>query len=335
MEKPSQKPAKAPSASGAWRLRSVDFWLARLLALARRSPLGRIGSRGLRVQRDLAYLPSGSQDHRLDLYVPPGPGPHPVVFYAHGGGFSILSKDTHWLMAAALAQRGFLVVNINYRLAPRAPFPAALEDATQALLWTWKHIEAHGGDRSRLMLAGESAGANLVTCLALALSYRRPEAYAQALFESGIQVQGVAPACGILDVTDPGRFRRRKARLPRPIDRRIHMVSRHYLGANTPEQAALASPLLLLEAASAPSRPLPPFFITVGTRDPILDDSRRLKAALDKLQVPAEIAYYEGGVHAFHALIWQERAQTCWNDTARFLRAQGTLPQSKAGFSPT
>lgn len=307
-------------ASDSWRLRSVDFWLGQLIALARLSPMGRAEARGLRITRDIAYAPDGHRDHRLDIYAPPGPGPHPVALYLHGGGFSILSKDTHWLMASALARRGFLVVNINYRLAPKAPFPAALQDAALALRWTWEHIGEYGGDRAQLCLAGESAGANLATCLALALSYPRPEPYARQLFDSPVRLQAVAPACGILDVTDPGRFRRRKAHLPSFIDKRIHLVSRYYLGANDPVAAALASPLLLLESAAPPQRPLPPFFIPVGTRDPLLDDSRRLKAALDRLGCPAEIVYYEGGVHAFHALAWQPHARACWDDMARFLK---------------
>ena len=327
-----------PSQWSAWRLRSIDFWLRQLLAGVRYSSLGRLGRGGVRVQRNIAYRPGGRVEHLLDLYTPATPGPYPVVLYVHGGGFSLLSKDTHWLMATALARRGFLVANINYRLAPRAPFPAALEDSACALQWLWDHAARYQGDRNRLALAGESAGANLITSLALASSYPRPEPYAQALFKSGVRVQALAPACGILDVTDPGRFGRRKAHLPAAIDRRIQSLSRHYLGANTPTEAALASPLLLLEQALPPARPLPSCFITVGTRDPILDDSRRLKAALDALQVPAEIAFYPGGVHAFHALVWQPRARQCWDDTARFLHTvfqRGTLAQTSAGFSPT
>ena len=53
------------------------------------------------------------------------------MLYVHGGGFRILSKDTHWIMGLAFARRGFLVFNIGYRLAPKHPFPAAIADAVR------------------------------------------------------------------------------------------------------------------------------------------------------------------------------------------------------------
>src|SRR5207244_6728579 len=112
--------------------------------------------------RDLPYLPSGLGAHRLDVYRPTWlTGPLPVVLYLHGGGFRILSKDSHWIMALAFARRGFVVANVNYRLAPTHRYPAAVEDACAAYRWVSQNARAHGGDPDRLILAGDSAGANL------------------------------------------------------------------------------------------------------------------------------------------------------------------------------
>jgi acetyl esterase len=66
-------------------------------------------------------------------------------------------------------------------------------------------------------------------------------------------------------------------------------------------------------------RPLPPFFAPVGTRDPLLDDTRRLEKALAALDVPCEARYYPGGIHAFHALVWDPAARRCWRDALAFL----------------
>jgi acetyl esterase len=87
---------------------------------------------------------------------------------------------------------------------------------------------------------------------------------------------------------------------------------------------ALADPLRILEeksrdAARGWDRPLPPFFAPVGTRDPLLDDTRRLARALDELGVPCEARYYPGGIHAFHALVWDPAARRCWRDALAFL----------------
>src|SRR6185369_7165240 len=101
-----------------------------------------------------------------------------------GGGFRILSKDTHWIMALAFARRGFQVFNINYRLAPKHRFPAAVEDACAAWSFLAHHARAWDIDPERVVLAGESAGANLVTSLAVATSFRREEPYARAAFEA-------------------------------------------------------------------------------------------------------------------------------------------------------
>src|SRR5262249_25588668 len=81
----------------------------------------------------------------------------------------------------------------------------------------------------------------------------------------------------------------------------------------------LADPLLWLERAPPPERPLPPFFAGVGTADVLLDDTRRLKAALERLGTPCEVRYYPGEVHAFHALVWRPSAGAFWRESFAFL----------------
>jgi acetyl esterase len=300
----------------------VDGFFRGASRLGRLHPLANPQRHGVTVVRDVPYSNSATPEHRLDIYCPThATGPVPVVFYAHGGGFRILSKDTHWLMALAYARRGYVVVSINYRLAPHHPFPAALQDACQAYVWVTRNIGAYGGDLKRLVLAGESAGANLATSLAIAACYPRAEPYARAVFDTGVVPSVVAPACGVLQVSDAQRFSRRK-RIPVFIQDRLTEVEHAYLGAlrgATPAQLELANPLLVLEQGRAPERRLPPFFAPVGTMDPLLDDTRRLKAALEKLGVPCQALYYPGEIHAFHAFVMRANARRCWRDTFAFL----------------
>jgi acetyl esterase len=300
----------------------VDNFFRVISAAGRLHPSAKPGRHNVEVERDVPYLDDGLAEHQLDVYKPTTvPGPWPVVLYIHGGGFRILSKDTHWIMGLAYARRGFLVFNISYRLAPRHPFPAAVMDACAAYEWVAKHAPRYGGDLSRLVLAGESAGANLATSLTLATCYQRKEPYARAVWDTGLVPRAVLPACGIFQVSDTERFSRRR-RLPSFISDRLTEVTDAYLRAvdhNQPGALDLADPVVTLERGEAPGRPLPPFFVPVGTRDPLLDDTRRLKSALDRLGVPCEARYYPGEVHAFHALVFRRNARRCWGHAYDFL----------------
>ena len=234
----------------------------------------------------------------------------------------IVSKDTHWLMGLAFARRGFVVFNVGYRLAPAHPFPAAVEDLATAYQWLARRGASFGADLERLVVAGESAGANLAAGLALSASYAREEPYARAVFETGIVPKAVAPACGIFQVSDVERFPRRKPSFPRFLSDRLEEVERGYLGPDPAAHGAsldLADPVSWLERGAIPDRPLPPFFLPVGTKDPLLDDTRRMARALRNLRAVAEDRYYEGEVHAFHAFVFRQNARRCWDDTFAFL----------------
>jgi acetyl esterase len=175
-----------------------------------------------------------------------------------------------------------------------------------------------GGDLSRLVVAGESAGANLVTALSLATCYRRPEPWARRAFDLDTTPRVAVPACGIFQVSDAGRFARRR-RLPYVVRMTLEDVASCYLRGCDPGAIDLADPLLVLERGEAPQRALPAFFLPVGTRDPLLDDTRRMRRALEHLGVPAQAHYYRGEMHAFHALVFRERARDCWADIFAFL----------------
>lgn len=297
----------------------IEGFFRGLSAAGQLHPRARPAVHGLERLKDIPYLETGMKEHLLDVYRPEQrEGPLPTVLYVHGGGFRILSKETHWLMGLMFARRDMVVFSINYRLAPRYPFPAAHQDVFAAFEWVMKNAEKYGADPSRLVLAGESAGANLVTSLTMALSVERPEPWAQSVFETAARPLAVLPACGLLEVSRPERFREEaKAQI---IYDRIVEVSHGYLPNELPlEERLLADPLLWYERGEKPARDLPPFFLPVGLKDPIWSDTKRMSEALDRLDVPNEAKYYEGEIHAFHALYWREHAKECWRDHYRFL----------------
>jgi acetyl esterase len=294
------------------------FW--GLSKLGRLHPLSRPERHNVEVVKDIPYLDSGMAEHRLDVYRPTDAGgPLPVCLYVHGGGFRILSKDSHWLMGLIFARRGFLVFNVNYRLAPRYPFPSAVEDVCAAYAWVAANAGAWGGDLDRLVFAGESAGGNLVTSLTVALCYDRPEPYTKPVREAGILPKAVVPACPILEVSNPERFRE-KMRLTRFVQDRISEVAREYLPDSIPrDERDLADVLRIFERKERPARSMPPFFTPCGGADPLHDDAQRFERAMAELGSPCEVRIYDREHHAFHAMIFRPNARQCWRDTFAFL----------------
>lgn len=102
-------------------------------------------------------------DIPVRIYTPTGSGPFPVIVYYHGGGWVLADLDTHDASARALAtQARAIVVSTDYRHAPEHKFPAAQEDAVAAYRWAVENATSFVGDASRMAVAGESAGGNLV-----------------------------------------------------------------------------------------------------------------------------------------------------------------------------
>jgi acetyl esterase len=300
--------------------RTIDQAFAGLSKSALWVPLTWPRFHGVERLRNLSYGPDRA--HTLDVWRPSvREEALPVVLYVHGGAFRSLSKDTHWLMGLAYARRNMVVFNVNYRLATRYKYPAAPADVCRAYAWVVANAARFGGDVRRLVLAGESAGGNLVTTLAIAAAYDRPETWTRPVRASGVLPVACLPMCGMLQVSDPERFNR-----PTPLSSleadALYSCSGDYLPDHIrlgDPAADLANPLCVLERGEVPPRPLPAFYAAAGTRDPLLADSERLGVALRHLGVHTVIERYPGEMHAFHALVWRPAARACWRAQENFL----------------
>jgi acetyl esterase len=292
-------------------------------------PTGELALGAVHVTKDVAYGPL--RTHRMDVYRPansqpdvPQAGEKPPLVYVHGGGFQMLSKETHRVMALRYARAGYTVFVPDYRLAPEHPAPAQLEDAIRAITF------AVGGDAPKpFFLAGESAGGNLVTALALLASRRDQKAEFAEFFDGvGRGLVGVVATYGLLDLTD------RCASLARPkikqyARRMAHRSAQAYALGRYPRGLAevteklaaypFLSPLTWLEDGYVAERPLPPFFIDCGTRDPLLNQSRRLAKALEAAATSAELLVVPGGIHAYDALGTPAQQRQKWEAVTRFL----------------
>lgn len=123
---------------------------------------------------DLAYAPNAADDgHLLDVYVPVGKTNLPVLVDVHGGALVYGRKELNRRFCYALAKLGFVVVSVNYRLAPAAIFPEQVEDVTEAFRWVTAHAGEYGGRSEEIYLCGDSAGALLALYAAAVCGDRR------------------------------------------------------------------------------------------------------------------------------------------------------------------
>jgi len=279
----------------------------------------------VQVELDVPYGPHAVA-HRLDVYRPRGlKGPLPVMLYIHGGAFVLCSKDTHRHLALLNAQRaGYVVFNINYRLAPRHPFPAAITDACAAYRWVAQHARDYGGDPDRIVVAGESAGGNLALGVAVAASYALPESWTRGMLRTRAPA-GVMPLMPLLQTSRP------ESRVGQRGMNRIALavlrdIERAYLGAAAADAPLLADPVRVLEECGAPERAFPRVFSGAGTADLCCADVRRLALACRELGVPMQAAYFRDEGHAFHALHWRAAARRFWKKSVAFLRRLALRP---------
>jgi acetyl esterase/lipase len=122
------------------------------------------------LKTDLEYGRAGAESLRLDVSVPDGAGPFPVVLIVHGGGWGSGDKARDITpLFEPLTRASFTWISINYRLAPTNRWPACFEDVQTAIRWVKAHAADYKGDPQRLALIGYSAGGQLV-CQAAVLA---------------------------------------------------------------------------------------------------------------------------------------------------------------------
>ncbi|HKY92170.1 MAG TPA: alpha/beta hydrolase [Nevskiaceae bacterium] len=226
--------------------------------------------------------PGGS----LPLRVIRAEKPRGIYLHLHGGGWCLGAHDQQDEYLDAFVQAtGLTAVSVGYRLTPEHPYPAAHDDCEAAALWLLAHAEAKFGARVRA-IGGESAGAHLAAATLLRLRDRhglRP-------FEAAVLSYGGFD----LRLTPSARnWGERYLILSTPI-------LKAYVDWLAPAGVDRADPDV--SPLNADLRGLPPALFTVGTLDPLLDDSLFMAARWNAAGNVGELAVCPGGVHAFNAL---------------------------------
>jgi acetyl esterase/lipase len=217
--------------------------------------------RAMQLQRNISYGPLERQ--RLDIWrFSTTPSNAPVIYYVHGGAWTFGDKREQGRpMLHEFVRRGWIVVAVNYRLAPGFPWPAQIEDVTRGLGWIKKNIATYGGDPDRVVVAGGSAGGHLASLLALSSHDPtwRPEEMSDIPDWS---VRGALSFYGVLEMTgDETQWRGMGRALRRLLVNRV--VQLPYEGN---EQVYFAlSPYKRITTDS------PPFFVVQGTNDTLVE----------------------------------------------------------------
>jgi acetyl esterase len=255
-------------------------------------------------------IPGPAGEIPVRVYTPVGDGPFPLIVYFHGGGYVTGDLDTQDMIARALtAGARAVTVSVDYRLAPEHPFPAGIEDAYAALVWSAGHAKALGADAQRLAVAGDSAGANFAAALALMAKARGgPRITGQVLFYGSANYPDT--------LTDSAR---EFDGGPVLTGGDVTFFWETYL--TDPEREKDDERASPYRAASHAG--LPPAYVGTAEIDPTRDDAERYGEKLADAGVPVVTKRYAGMPHGFVSWLGiVPMAQTAMDDACAFLKSQ-------------
>jgi acetyl esterase/lipase len=233
----------------------------------------------------------------LDLHIPHGPGPHPVVVWAHGGGWRGGTKSSG--RTQLLAQQGYAIASVGYRLVGEAKYPTQLHDLKGAIRWLRANAESYRLDPKRVAGWGASAGAFLMNLLATTNGNAELEGDVGGNPDQSSAVGAVVDFFGLNDLVASNEERNAGTaiRMPGPPNEAGLLG---YDPGERPEEAAKVSPFHHL------SERTPPFLIFHGDIDRIVlpSHSQRLHDALTAAGVRSTFHVVPNAVHE-DPLFWE------------------------------
>lgn len=269
--------------------------------------------------RDVPYGEFGRRNH-LDIWrrSDADDAGAPVLVQVHGGAWMTGSKEQQGApLMGHLAERGWVSVALNYRLAPRSTWPDQIVDVKRAIVWVKEHIAEYGGDPDFVVITGGSAGGHLSALAALTADVG---AFQPGFEDADTSVQAAVPMYGVYDFTN--RDRTGRADLEKMLSRRVFKSSLD----DARDVWEQASPMSWVGPNA------PPFFIAHGANDSLVpveqarSFARMLREASDQPVVYAELPRAQ---HAFD-LFSSVRTLHTLRAIDRFLAAVRTAHGARA-----
>ena len=251
------------------------------------------------------------QPLKLTIVKPQGAtGTLPVFMFFHGGGWVLGDYPTHErLVRDLVTECGAAAVFVNYTPSPDAHFPVAINQAYEATRWVAEHGKEIGVDGSRLALAGNSVGGNMVAAVALqAKEHHTPAIRYQVMFWP---VTDARFETGSYNQFSSGYFLSKNM---------MKWFWDNYTTKESDRRNILASPL---EASSAQLKGLPPTLIQTAELDVLRDEGEAFGRKLDAAGVPVTVTRYNGMIHDYgllNALSEEPTVRTALSQAAHELR---------------
>jgi alpha-L-fucosidase 2 len=234
-------------------------------------------------QEGIVYGVADGQSLRMDYYAPAGRGPFPIAIIIHGGGYrrGNSKSNSEAYCADFLAPAGYATFSINYRLAPRYPYPYMVYDVERAVRFIRHNAKRWNADPERIALVGGSAGGFLSNMVGLLNAPGDPKA-ADPVDRESARVQAVVTLFA------------QSSFATIPLNEDVHSLLDPLIQQKG-EAAALkeASPITYV------SKDAPPFLLIQGDQDEYIPmaESLNLQAALRHVGVRCDVIRIPGGHH--------------------------------------
>ena len=242
--------------------------------------------------KDLIYQRIDGRVRLARLYQPAGPGPFPAVLQVHGGAWNTKDRTDGQHTAMDFAKNGIVVVSIEFRNAPEAPYPASLQDINYGIRWLKAHAAEFGSSADRVGLYGTSSGGH--QALLAAIRPDDPRYRSLPLAEApqtDARVAFVISGWGVLFPLE--RYKLAKSQGNQ------NTVKSHETFFGNEETQIEATPALIIERGEKVY--LPPAFVYQGTADEwtSVDLARRFADTYRKAGGTIDLQFLEGERHTF------------------------------------
>ena len=260
------------------------------------------------ITRDIVYGHAGGVELKMDMGIPEGKGPFPLILFFHGGGWQQGDKSHMHKWIRKVVASGYAGVSVGYRFAPEYKWPSQVQDAKTAVRYLRAQARELNLDPSRFATMGESAGRYLALMVGMTSSKDKLEGEGgYSAFSS--KVQAVVSYVSATDFTLPRAelSPELQAEMQQYYHKSLDQVRMDFTGVDNPDDPILKK----ISVLSYVDKGDPPVMMFYGDSDPIvsLAHAYALQRALEKVNVTNELFIVKGGGHGWTGPSQEETTQ--------------------------